>query len=109
MHEPAARTPYEKAASLFFDNLYRRHAQLEDAMVEPAAAEPITVGLEARVTYPETKPAQKEEKEVVDAADMRSPSVSPRAKRRQRQEWGSRGRRGGRGNVARSLGHGYRA
>lgn len=109
MHEPAARTPYEMAVSLFFDNLYRRHAQLEDAVVEPTAAEPTTVGLEARVTYPETKPAQKEEKEVVDAADMRSPSVSPRAKWRQGQEWGGRGRRGGRGNMARSLGHGYRA
>lgn len=103
MHEPAARTSYEKAASLFFDNLYRRHAQLEDAVVEPT-----TVGLEARVTYPETKPAQIEEEEVVDA-DICSPSVSPRAKWRQCQEWGSRGRRGGRGNVARSSGYEFKA
>lgn len=71
MHEPVAKTPYEKAASLLFDHLYRRHAQLGTAMVNPTAVE-----LEACVTYPKTKPAQKEEGED-EGLDMGSPSVSP--------------------------------
>lgn len=71
MHEPVARTPYERAASLLFDHLYRRHAQLGTVMANPAAAE-----LEACATYPKTKPAQKEEGEG-EGLDMGSSSVSP--------------------------------
>lgn len=73
MHEPVARTPYEKAASLSFDHLYRRYAQLGTAIANPAAVE-----LEACTTYPKTKPAHKEEGEGEGEGEvMGSLSVSP--------------------------------
>lgn len=94
MHEPVAHTPCEKAASILYDNLYRRHAGLQDDLV---AVDPVATLLSeivgepgTRMTYPDTKPARIEEDEeekvegmvTVGNVDVTPRLVSPMVKRR---------------------------
>ncbi|KAL0638910.1 hypothetical protein Q9L58_002141 [Maublancomyces gigas] len=104
MHEPVAHTPCEKAASILYDNLYRRHAGLQVTAADPVAVNPVATSLseivgEPRtcITYPNTKPTRTEEEEneeMVDVdvdvdVDMTPRPVSPVAKRHY-----SRGKKG---------------
>lgn len=94
MHEPVAHTPCEKAASILYDNLYRRHVGLQATAADPVADDPVATLLGgivgepgARMTYADTKPTRTEEEEkeeemvVVVDVDVTPRPASPVAKK----------------------------
>lgn len=104
MHEPVVLTPCEKATSILYDSLYRRHARLQAAAADPVAADLVATLLSeivgepgTCVTYLDTKLAriEEEDEEVKEEAekmvavvnvDVTPRSVPPRAKGKSGQE-----------------------